>query len=84
MFMKLEKLRKRREVLRSRYLSPPSVRVMLIPDNWLTLTKAHDEQAYGRNSCIHVTRPMHYRDASFPDFSEFPDFHKSKLSMKYI
>ena len=34
-------------------------------------------------TCELLTQVFH-RDAIFPDFSGFPDFHKSKLSMKKL
>ena len=44
-------------------------------ENQETVTKKSNRKIFGE---------VRGRDAIFPDFSGFPDFHKSKLSMKNL
>ena len=39
---------------------------------------------FGFIARVYVTDCAYTRDATFPDFSGIPDFHKSKLSMKNL
>ena len=46
--------------------------------------KRHSEHLLTLVSYMYELEVCSYRDAIFPDFSGFPDFHKSKMSIQNL